>query len=75
MFKRELEKWKKESGATYPILYKLRYLPKELSIFTAQPGWLIGKGGVLIDKYTAILKEILGDELVINMVETEYDVI
>ena len=44
-----MKKWKEESGATRVIQFK--YRSGILTIYTSQPGWLIGKAGVLSDKY------------------------
>ena len=54
-----IKKWKKEAGVNGVIQWKL-CMDKTLKIFTSQPGYLIGKGGLLINKYNKILKKELG---------------
>jgi ribosomal protein S3 len=70
-----LKDWKAESGATQPILYRHSYIDGEIIICTPQPGWLIGKGGCLLDKYLAILKGKHRRDVSIKFVETSYNVI
>lgn len=65
-----LKSWKNESGATRVIQF--RYRNGILEIFTSQPGWLIGKAGVLVDKYTEILKKELHDFKELKFIETGY---
>ena len=65
-----LKSWKNESGATRVIQFK--YRNGILEIFTSQPGWLIGKAGVLVDKYTEILKRELHDFKELKFIETSY---
>ncbi len=43
-----------------------------LTIYSSQPGWLIGKGGVLVDKYRKILEKEVYDFKDLEFVETEY---
>lgn len=65
-----LRTWKKESGTTRVIQYK--YYRGTLTLYTSQPGLLIGCAGALVDKYTEILKENYIDFKQVNFVETEY---
>lgn len=65
-----LKDWKEEAGATRVIQY--RYRNGLLTIFTSQPGWLIGKAGVLVDKYREILKKEIYDFEKLEFVETAY---
>lgn len=65
MIKQELENWKMEAGATRPIMYHVNHYKGEITICTSQPGWLIGAGGCLFDKYT----KILGDKLLLKKLE------
>ena len=48
-----LKKWKCESGAKRVIQF--RYRNGILSIFTSEPGYMIGKAGCLVYKYEDIL--------------------
>ena len=72
---KELAAWKMEAGVTTPLMYRLRYPHKELIIYTSQPGWLIGKGGKLIGKYTTLLQAKLGNDFAVSMVETDQEII
>lgn len=44
-----LKEWKKEAKSTKPLQYK--YKDGVLTIYTSQPGYLIGKAGHLYNKY------------------------
>lgn len=50
-----LWKWKEEANLTEPMLYGLDFDTKIITLYTLQPGRLIGAKGHLYDKY---LKEI-----------------
>ena len=50
-----LWKWKEEANLTEPVLYGLDFDTKIITLYTLQPGRLIGAKGYLYDKY---LKEI-----------------
>lgn len=65
-----LKDWKEEAGATRVIQY--RYRNGLLTIYTSQLGWLIGKAGVLVDKYREILKKEIYDFEKLEFVETAY---
>lgn len=47
--------WKKEAKADKPVQFS--YKNNEVFIYTSQPGYLIGKAGVLYNKYKAKLME------------------
>ena len=47
--------WKKEAGADKPVQFSCKN--NELFIYTSQPGYLIGKAGVLYNKYKVELTE------------------
>lgn len=47
--------WKKEAKADKPVQFS--YKNNELFIYTSQPGYLIGKAGVLYNKYKVKLME------------------
>ncbi len=65
-----LKRWKKEARTTRVIQY--RYRKGMLTVYSSQPGWLIGKGGVLVDKYREILEKEVYDFKDLEFVETEY---
>lgn len=67
-----IKQWKEEAGTDRIVQWKL-CMDKTLKIYTSQPGWLIGKGGVLIDKYNKIFKQELGTCFEkIEIVETDW---
>jgi len=65
-----LKQWKKEAGATRVIQY--RYRNGILTIYSSQPGLLIGKAGVFVNKYKEILEKKVYDFKNLEFVETEY---
>lgn len=65
-----LKDWKEEVGVTRVIQY--RYRNGILTIYTSQPGLLIGKAGVTVDKYGKILKKEISNFENLEFVETEY---
>lgn len=52
-----LSKWCEEAGVKSPVGYERDYYSKSFIVYTDRPGCLIGKGGALVDKYTAIMIE------------------
>lgn len=64
-----LKQWKIESGTKKVIQY--RYREGTLSIYTSQPGYLIGGAGALVNKYEEILAKELNDFKDVKFVETE----
>lgn len=52
-----IEEWKREAGVTNPVLWKFDRNRNKLCLYTTRPGYFIGYHGVLIEKYTNILKE------------------
>ena len=38
-------------------MYDVNYDTREILIYTTRPGWLIGKAGCLVNKYTEIMKK------------------
>lgn len=68
---RIVKQWKEEAGVTHVIQWT--YKDGILTLYTAQPGFLIGKGGVLVDKYKEIFKQELGMCFEkIDMIETAW---
>ena len=70
VIQRILKQWKKESKSKVPMQY--RYMDGVLEIYTTQPGWYIGKAGILGNKYIDILKSEVHDFKELKLVETEY---
>ncbi len=52
-----LRRWCEEAGVKTPVGYCRDYSSKSYVIYTDKPGWLIGRAGCLVDKYTKIMKE------------------
>jgi len=71
----EMRNWKEEAKVTTPIMYRHNICGKEVIVCTSQPGWLIGKAGRLVNKYSEIISNILGEPTAIKFVEVGYDVI
>ena len=56
-----IKRWKQEAGVKTPILFELRADERGvLYIWSTHPGLLVGKGGVLCNKYEEILRKGLG---------------
>lgn len=56
-FDKVISLWKMEARLNEPVMYDVNYDTKEILIYTTHPGWLIGKAGCLVNKYTEIMKE------------------
>lgn len=67
-----LKAWKEESGVTRVIQFRYNYSDRVLTIYTSQPGWLIGRGGDIYKKYNEILKQEIRDFNRVDLVETDY---
>lgn len=65
-----LKRWKAEAGAKRVIQF--RYSKGVLTIYTSQPGFLIGKAGKLHEKYNNIFENELQGFKKIMFVETDY---
>lgn len=52
-----IERWCNEAGVTSPVGYYNNLGDRTMTIYTDKPGWLIGKGGCLVDKFTKQLCE------------------
>lgn len=69
-----IRKWKREAGVEDPVAYKKR--DNLLTVFTNKPGWMIGKYGVIIEKYSGMLrKELHNNKLKIKIIEVDHNVI
>lgn len=65
-----LKDWKAESGADRVIQFK--YRDGILTIYSSQPGLLIGRSGVIVNKYRQIFAKELYDFKELKFVETDY---
>lgn len=63
-----LEDWCAEAGLKEPVAYDYEY-HKGFTIYTNHPGILIGKVGILVNKYRDRLKEEFGKDNDIKFVE------
>ena len=62
--------WKKEAGVKTPVLYKFDRKRNKMVLYTTRPGFMIGRAGVLYNKYEALLKnDIRGREYVKNGID------
>lgn len=52
-----IQYWKDDAHIHEPIMYDINWETREITIYTTRPGWLIGKAGCLVNKYTEIMKE------------------
>lgn len=67
-----LKQWKAEAKATRVIQFRYDSSTGVLSIYTSQPGYLIGRYGNLVEKYKQILKDSVRSFTKVEFVETEY---
>ncbi len=67
-----LIKWKEECGAKGVTQFKYSFSTGILTIFTAYPGYFIGKAGCHINKYTEIFKNEIHGLNSIKIEETDY---
>lgn len=51
-----LKQWKDECLIDDPILYTFSYHSGLLRIFTTRPGVMIGRAGIIVDKYKALMQ-------------------
>ena len=56
-FDKIISLWKMEAHLSEPVMYDVNYDTKEILIYTTRPGWLIGKAGCLVNKYTEVMKK------------------
>lgn len=61
-----IREWKREAGVKYPCLFKYNSVEHSITIFTSMPGFFIGRGGCLVDKY----KKKLNSQLYVRRIET-----
>lgn len=67
-----LKNWKQEAKATRVIQYEYNEPEGVLYLYTSRPGYLIGKGDILLNKYTDILKNSLPNFKKIHFIKTNY---
>lgn len=65
-----IKKWKKEAGASRVIQWT--YRQGVLTIYTSEPGYLIGKAGILSNKYGDIFRKELPNFIHYQIVETNF---
>lgn len=46
-----------EAHLNEPVMYDVNYDTKEILIYSTRPGYLIGREGCLVDKYTEMMKK------------------
>ena len=56
-FDKVISLWKMEARLSEPVMYDVNYDTWEILIYTTRPGWLIGKEGCLVNKYTEVMKK------------------
>lgn len=67
---RIIKQWKKEAGLTCVVQWT--YIDGILTLYTGQPGFMIGKAGKLYDKYYSILRRNLYGLTELKFVETDW---
>ena len=67
---RIVKQWKEEAGVTRVIQWT--YKDGILTLYTAQPGFMIGKAGKLFDKYYSILRRGVYGLTELKFVETDW---
>ena len=53
-----IAEWKREAGVNTPILWNFDYKRNKVCFYTTKPGYMIGKAGVLYNKYIEKLRAI-----------------
>lgn len=69
--RRFLDDWCKEAGVRTPVGYDFDY-STGMTIYTDKPGYLIGKGGQLVEKYTRRLNEEFGFSSRNNLLKVKF---
>lgn len=67
-----IKKWKEESGCGGVVQFKYSHSTGILIIYSAYPGYLIGKSGFFVDKYSKIFKNEVSEFTKVEFVETDY---
>ena len=52
-----VREWLKEAHLKEDVMYDVDYNSKSVMIYTTRPGWLIGRAGYLVLKYTDKMHE------------------
>lgn len=69
-----LKAWKEESMMERGVIqFKYNYSTGILVLYTTYPGWLIGKAGCHINKYTEIFKNEIYGFNSIEFIQTDYN--
>jgi ribosomal protein S3 len=55
--KKIINEWCNESGIQEPVGYYKNPTTEEWEIYTTRPGFMIGRAGVIVDKYRELLNE------------------
>lgn len=69
-----IKQWKDEAGLSSNDIVLISACPtvhEELKICTSKPGYMIGKGGCLFEKYNNLIRENFKNIKKISFVETE----
>lgn len=64
-----IEEWCKEAGVVSPVGYYRNSLSGYFEIYTDSPGYLIGKGGNLVEKYELALNQLFCSDLKVKFIE------
>ena len=67
-----IEKWCKDCGVTSPVGYDNNMGEGIMTIYTRQPGALIGKGGSKVDAFKADLEKEFNRKYRVKFVEVEH---
>lgn len=52
-----IREWKAEAKVKERVGYKINYMERTITLATNRPGYLIGRAGVLIEKYENKMRE------------------
>lgn len=64
-----IEEWCKEAGVVSPVGYYRNSLSGYFEIYTDSPGYLIGKGGNLVEKYELAFNQLFCSDLKVKFIE------
>jgi len=65
-----LREWQIESGCL-DLQFSYVFSTNELKIYTTRAGYMIGKGGVIVAKYSDKINKVMFREVIINFIETD----
>lgn len=52
------KQWKEEACLNNPVLYDINWDEGTITIYTTKPGYLIGEHGILVTRYTDVMRKI-----------------